>query len=122
MVSIEQNASLRQALALADQALRAGNPAAAEQVLTPLLGSSADPRLLHMMGLAKMHSRDFEQAAEFFARARAADPRAAVLAFSHGTALRWLARPTEAAEAFRAAVNLKPDYAEAHFEAGATLQ
>ena len=84
--------------------------------------AGADPRLLHMLGLVKMHQQGFAQAAGFFARARAADPRAAALAFSHGTALRWLERPAEAAEAFRAAIRLKPDYAEAYFEAGTTLQ
>jgi tetratricopeptide (TPR) repeat protein len=123
MVTIAANPSLSRALAQADQALRAGDPAAAEQVLAPLLGpSGSDPRLLHMMGLAKMHGRDFGAAAGFFAQARAVDPKAAALAFSHGTALRWLERPAEAAEAFRAAIGLKPDYGEAYFEAAAVLQ
>src|SRR3954464_10391647 len=118
MATMMENASLPRALAVADQALRAGDPGAAEQALTPLLRlSGADPRLLHMMGLVKMHSRNFEEAARFFAKAREADPKAAALAFSHGTALRWLERPTEAVEAFRAAAALKPDYAEAYFEA-----
>jgi tetratricopeptide (TPR) repeat protein len=115
--------SLLPALAQAEQALRAGDPAAAEQALTPLLGAfGADPRLLHMMGLVKMHRRDFAEAASFFARARAADPRASALAFSHGTALRWLESGAEAVDAFREAMRLKPDYAEAYFEAGTTLQ
>lgn len=123
MATLTANPSLSRALAQADQALRSGNPAAAEQVLAPLLtGSETDPRLLHMMGLVKMHQQSFEPAAAFFARARAADPKAAALAFSHGTALRWAERPAEAAEAFRAATRLKPDYAEAYFEAGAVLQ
>ena len=123
MVTFQANLGLPAALAQADQALRAGDPAAAEQVLIPLLDRfGADPRLLHMVGLVKMHQRTFEQAADFFARARAADPKAAALAFSHGTALRWLDRPAEAAEAFRTAVRLKPDYAEAYYEAGVTLQ
>jgi tetratricopeptide (TPR) repeat protein len=123
MVTIAPNPSLSRALAQADQALRAGNPAAAERALAPLLDpSGSDPRLLHMMGLARMHGRDFAAAADFFARARAADPKAAALAFSHGTALRWLERPAEAAEAFQAAIGLKPDYAEAYFEAAAVLQ
>lgn len=121
MVTIKTNPGVARALAQADQALRAGDPAAAEGVLLPLSGE-ADPRLLHMMGLVKMHARDFQEAAGFFARARAADPRAAVLAFSHGTALRWLEQPAEAAEAFAAATRLKPDYAEAYYEAGAVLQ
>ena len=123
MVTTEANTPLPQALALADQALRAGDSAGAERVLAPLLPpAGGDPRLLHMLGLVKMHQQDHAQAARFFARARVADPRAAVLAFSHGTALRWLERPAEAATAFGEAIRLKPDYAEAYFEAGTTLQ
>ena len=123
MVTTEANTPLPQALALADQALRAGDAAGAEHVLAPLLPpTGGDPRLLHMLGLVKMHQQDHAQAADFFARARVADPRAAVLAFSHGTALRWLERRAEAAVAFGEAIRLKPDYAEAYFEAGATLQ
>src|ERR1700760_4846473 len=123
MVTTEANTPLPQALALADQALRAGDSAGAERVLASLLPpADGDPRLLHMLGLVKMHQKDHAQAASFFARARAADPRAAVLAFSHGTALRWLEQPAQAAEAFGEAIRLKPDYAEAYFEAGTTLQ
>jgi len=115
--------SLLPALGHAEQALRAGDPDGAERLLAPLLRASAnDPRLLHMMGLVEMHRSAYAQAASFFARARAADPRASALAFSHGTALRWLERREEAVEAFRAAIRLKPDYAEAYFEAGTTLQ
>src|SRR3569833_4307954 len=113
---------LPQALALADQALRAGDPATAERVLPPLLPpAGGDPRLLHMLGLVKMHQQDFALAASLFARARAAAPRAAALAFSHGTALRWLEQTAEAAEAFRTAIRLHPGYAEAYYEASATL-
>ena len=39
MVTTAANTPLPQALALADQALRAGDPAAAERVLTPLLSA-----------------------------------------------------------------------------------
>lgn len=111
------------ALAQAERALRAGDPDGAERLLAPLLSAFAhDPRLLHMMGLVEMHRSAYARAAGFFARARAADPRASALAFSHGTALRWLERGTEAVAAFREAIRLKPDYAEAYFEAGTTLQ
>jgi len=60
-----------------------------------------------------MHQQRYEEAAGLFARARATEPREAVLAFSHGTALRWLEHHAQAAEAFRDATKLKPDYAEA---------
>jgi tetratricopeptide (TPR) repeat protein len=123
MVAPKSLPGLLPALAHAEHALRAGDPGAAERMLAPLLGAfGADPRLLHMMGLVKMHNRAFAEAAGFFARARDADPRASALAFSHGTALRWLERGAEAVAAFREAIRLKPDYAEAYFEAGTTLQ
>jgi tetratricopeptide (TPR) repeat protein len=123
MVPTEASSGLLPALAHAEHALRAGDTGAAEQALDPLLGAfGADPRLLHTMGLVKMHNRAFAEAASFFARARAADPRASALAFSHGTALRWLESGMEAVDAFREAIRLKPDYAEAYFEAGTTLQ
>ena len=123
MVTVEASPHLLRALAQADQALRAGDPGTAERTLVPLLETAGpDPRLLHMLGLARMHVRDFPGAADLFARARAADPRAAVLAFSHGTALRWLEQSMEAAEAFRTAFGLRPDYAEAYYESAAALQ
>ena len=116
-------ALIQQALAQADQALRSGNIEGADRALTPLLERFAgDPRLLHMAGLVRMHQQRFADAAQCFAQARAADPNEAVLAFSHGTALRWLERHGEAMDAFAQAYRLKPTYAEAYFEAGATLQ
>jgi Flp pilus assembly protein TadD len=36
--------------------------------------------------------------------------------------LRWLEHHGQAAEAFRDAIRLKPDYAEAYYEAGTILQ
>jgi tetratricopeptide (TPR) repeat protein len=116
-------APTQQVLALASQALRAGDPDGADHALAPLLArSAADPRVSHMAGLVRMHQQRFEEAARFFAQARKADPREAMLAFSHGTALRWLERHAEAVEAFKDAVARKSDYAEAYFEAATALQ
>ncbi|HYS46296.1 MAG TPA: tetratricopeptide repeat protein [Rhizomicrobium sp.] len=123
MATLQAHRNVQQALGLASQALRAGDAEAADRILTPHLErSAADPKLLHVAGLVRMHQQRFEEAADFFAAARAADPREAVLAFSHGTALRWLERPIEAIEAFKDAIKLKPDYAEAYYEAGTALQ
>jgi tetratricopeptide (TPR) repeat protein len=123
MVAVKANPVLQQALAQAGQALRFGDSEAADRVLTPLLELFADdPRLLHMAGLVRMHQQRFADGAQCFAQARAANPREAALAFSHGTALRWLERHHEAVAAFKDSFALKSDYAEAYFEAGTTLQ
>jgi len=123
MVTLQATPNLQQSLFLADQMLRAGDPGAAERVVAPLLDRfAANPKLLHLAGLIRMHQQRHQEAADFFARARAADPREAVLAFSHGTALRWLEHHAQAAEAFRDATRLKPGYAEAYYEAGTILQ
>jgi len=116
-------APIQQVLAQANQALQAGDPDGADRALAPLLARSpAHPRALHVAGLVRMHQQRFEEAAQFFAQARKADPREAILAFSHGTALRWLEKQREAAAAFKDAAALKPDYAEAYFEAASALQ
>ena len=87
MVTLQAAQPLQQSLFLADQMLRAGDPDAAERLLTPLLDRfAADPKLLHLSGLIRMHQQRYQEAAGFFARARAAEPREAVLAFSHGRA------------------------------------
>jgi tetratricopeptide (TPR) repeat protein len=123
MVLFPEKEGVRQALAAAGAALQAGDVADADRTLEPHLSRSAtDPALLHMAGLVKMHQQRFADAAGFFARARAADPRAARLAFSHATALQWLERPEEALAALEDAIRLQPDYAEAYFEAGNTLK
>ncbi|MEI7791602.1 MAG: putative 2OG-Fe(II) oxygenase [Alphaproteobacteria bacterium] len=116
MMTTQANPALLQALGTASQALRMGDTGVADRALAPLL-TQDDPRVLHLAGLVRMHQQRHEDAAGLFARARAADPRAALLAFSHGTALRWLQRNEEAARAFKAAIALKPDYGEAYFEA-----
>ncbi len=123
MVTIRGKEGVRQVLVAANAALQAGEVATADQLIRLYLDDgSSDPALLHTAGLVRMHQQQFVAAVDFFARARAADPGAAPLAFSHGTALRWLGRPAEAVEAFRAAIALQPTFAEAYFEAGTTLQ
>jgi tetratricopeptide (TPR) repeat protein len=123
MITFLANDSVHNAVTQASRALEEGDAQRADQALAPLLADFAsDPRLLHMAGLVRMHQQRYEDAAELFARARAADPRAARLAFSHATALQWLERPDDALVALRDAIRLKPDYAEAYFEAGNTLR
>ncbi len=123
MVTLQAPPALQQSLFLANQMLRAGDLDAADRTIAPLLEHfPANPKLLHLAGLIRMHQQRHQEAADFFAGARAAEPREAVLAFSHGTALRWLEQQSQAAQAFRDAIQLKPDYAEAYYEAGTILQ
>jgi tetratricopeptide (TPR) repeat protein len=122
MISIREKDGIRQVLSAAGAALQAGDVAGANQALAPYLAGSGDPALLHMAGLVRMHQQHFADAAVFFARARAADPRAARLAFSHATALQWLERQEDALAALKDAIGLQPDYAEAYFEAGNILK
>jgi tetratricopeptide (TPR) repeat protein len=123
MVTTQAKEGIRQAVAAAGQALQAGDIAGAEGKLAPLLKrSDADPQLLHMAGLVRMHQQRFEEAAQYFARARAADPGAAALAFSHATALQWLERSEDALAALREAIRLRPDYAEAYHQAAHLLR
>ncbi len=123
MVVLAGDSAINHALAQASQLLQAGNADAADHVLAPLLEKFAnDPRLLHLAGTVRMHQNRHAEAAQLFEKARATDPREAVLAFSHATALRWLERHGEAADAFGEAYRLRPGYAEAYFEASASLQ
>jgi tetratricopeptide (TPR) repeat protein len=125
MVTSQANPAIRQAIAqtiaLAGQCLRVGNLAGAEQALAQVPPGD-HPGLLHIAGVLRMHQQRHAEAAGLFARARAADPKAAILAFSHATALQWLEQPLEAVAAFREAIRLKPDYREAHYELGRALQ
>ena len=123
MVVFAGGSAINQALSQASQHLQAGNTAAADAMLLPLLEQfSSDPRLLHLVGTVRMHQNRHAEAAQLFERARTANPREAVLAFSHATALRWLERHGEAADAFGEAYRLRPGYAEAYFEASASLE
>ena len=64
MVAIQAHPGLQQALALANQLLRAGDAKAADAALAPLLERFADDaRMLHLTGLVRMHQQRFEDAA-----------------------------------------------------------
>ena len=123
MATIHERQQVAKVLAATGAALQAGDIEAAELAIQPhLYPACADPTVLHMGGLVRMHQQRYADAASLFARARAADPQAAKLAFSHATALQWLERPDEALAALKDAIRLKPDYAEAYFDAGNILK
>jgi tetratricopeptide (TPR) repeat protein len=91
MVAIAAQFAVQQVLAQASQALVPATYGA-DWERSQLARSTTDPGSC-ICGLVRMHQQRFEEAAQFFGKARKADPREAVLAFSHGTALRWLERP-----------------------------
>ena len=123
MDAIRHEQETRQAVAAAGAALQRGDLGGADRMVQPHLGPAAtDPGLLHMAGLVRMHQQRFGEAASLFGQARAADPKAAKLAFAHATALQWLERPQDALAALKEAIRLEPDYAEAYFEAGNILR
>lgn len=123
MVTVSEQDYRQHVLATVGSALQMGDLGSAGRILEPLLDASLnDAAMLNMAGLLRMHQQRFAEAADFFSRARIADPYAARLAFSHGTALQWLERADEAIGAFQDAIRLKPDYAEAYFACGQTLK
>jgi tetratricopeptide (TPR) repeat protein len=70
-----------------------------------------DAEALHLMGLLSHHTKQYDHALEWIARAIRQDPKPAYLS-SLGTTLRHQGRREEALMAFDKAVQLKPDDAE----------
>jgi tetratricopeptide (TPR) repeat protein len=69
------------------------------------------PDTLHLMGLACLHTRQFDHSVEFLSRAIRQEPKTLYLT-TLGTALLQQGRGEEALKAFDKAVQLKPDDAE----------
>jgi tetratricopeptide (TPR) repeat protein len=106
---------VEQAVALARQLLQQGDMAGAERVLAPLFtrGLAGDPSVLQLAGLIRLQQGRLPEAEAIFAQGRVIDPRDAMLAYYHGAALSELKRREDAATAYRAAIALKHDFAEA---------
>jgi tetratricopeptide (TPR) repeat protein len=121
MTAAQAHPEVQQAVAQAQQALQRGDIAAAEQVLAPLFGrdQAGDPAVLQLAGLVRLQQRRFPEAAALFAAGRGIDPRDPYLAYYHGSSLAAQAQFEEAFTAWRTALALKPDLAEAYQEMGA---
>jgi len=78
---------LNQALGLASQLLPHGHPAAAEEVLRPLLMHGIKDELVPMLAMIRLQQGRFPEAAQMFERARAISPRDARFSYLHGAAL-----------------------------------
>ena len=123
MTTLQTHPEVQQAVTLAQQALQQGDVAAAERVLAPLFarGLAGDPAVLHLAGLVRLHQQLLlpATAAALFAAGRGIDPQNPYLAHFHASALAAQAQFDEAFEAWRAALALNPDLAEAWLEMGA---
>ena len=78
------------AVALGWQYLQAGNLAAADETVRPLLARELSDELVPLVGAIRLQQGRFSEAAPMFERARALHPGQARFAYLHGTAL---ARP-----------------------------
>ena len=102
---------------------RGGDLAAAEASYRLVLGVAPNhPDALHLLGLVRFQSRDYETAAELIARAIAFQPDTPIFHNSLGAVLEKLLRLTEATEHYRRAIALRPDYGEAWKNLGIALQ
>ncbi len=112
--------AVQQALALANRSAQAGDMAGAERALAPLslLGLGGDPEVLNMLGAIRLTQGRLIEAVTLLSQGRAAAPREPMLACNLGRALAGLGRVEEARQAFQAAIKLRPDFADARFEAG----
>jgi tetratricopeptide (TPR) repeat protein len=113
----------RAPVAEALQLLQRSDFAEAERVLAMYLAAagSADPQAVYLIGVARLKLSRFAQAVEAFALARRLAPLQARPAFGHGEALAGLGRDGEAAKAYRCAIHLDPNLADARYELAAAL-
>ncbi len=114
---------VEQAVATARQSLQQGDLAGAERVLAPLFqrGLANHPAVLLLAGLIRLQQGRIPEAEAIFAQGQALAPDDAMMAYYHGGALAALKRGEEAATRYRAAIAMKPDFAEARLALSALL-
>ncbi|MEI9885067.1 MAG: tetratricopeptide repeat protein [Rhizomicrobium sp.] len=114
---------LRQGLAAAAQAERAGNPAEAERVLRGLLASFPSALdVLNSLGVLLKNRGRYAESETFFRQAIALAPRVAPLHNNLGNLQRRAGDSPAAERSYRAAIALKADYAQAHYNLAVALQ
>ena len=109
---------LHQAQALAGQLLQNGNPAAAEDVIRPLLIHGIPDELMPTLAMIRLQQRRFPEAAQMFERARAMYPHNAHFSFLHGTALGGMGQLDKAVPAYREAIKREPNMGPAYLGLG----
>jgi tetratricopeptide (TPR) repeat protein len=121
MSDVRPHPGAQQAVILAQHALQRGDVAAAELALAPIFRQNlaSDPAVLHLAGIVRLQQQRFAEAAALFAAGRDIDPQNPYLAHFHGTSLAAQTLFEEAFSAWRTAISLKPDLAEAYLEMGA---
>lgn len=98
--------------------LERGEVAAAEAVLSPFMVLTAEENgdALQLMGLIRIYQKRPEEGILLLSRSLALDPAQPQVQLNLGRALAWLGRWDEAAQAFRSALQLRPEMVEPQFE------
>ncbi|HXG34209.1 MAG TPA: tetratricopeptide repeat protein [Bryobacteraceae bacterium] len=73
---------------------------------------------LYREGVEQLVAQQFDEARRYFERATGSDPQCAPAWFHLGFAFAKLGRPEERVNAYRQAIAVKPDFAEAHYSLG----
>ncbi len=110
--------NVQQSLALGWQLLQAGNTAAADEVVRPLIALRISDELVPLVGAIRLQQGQFAEAASLFERGRALNPRLGRFAFFHGTALASMGQFEQAVSAFLAAIKTEPNAADAYLSLG----
>lgn len=110
--------NIPQALAMGWQMLQAGNTAAADELVRPLIALRISDELVPLVGAIRLQQGQFAEAASLFERARTLDPRLGRFAFFHGTALASMGQFEQAAAAFLTAFKQEPNAADAYLSLG----
>ncbi len=108
--------------ALGWQLMRAGNLAAAEEIVRPWLGHRGNDALVPLIAAIRLQQGRFSEAAPMFARACTLHPAEAQFAFLHGTALAGMQQPEQAVSAFQTAIRQNPNFSDAYLALGRVLR
>jgi tetratricopeptide (TPR) repeat protein len=73
---------------------------------------------LYRDGVERLVAQQFDEARRYFERATDSDPQCAPAWFHLGFTFAKLGRPAERLKAYRQAITVKPDFAEAHYSLG----
>jgi tetratricopeptide (TPR) repeat protein len=110
--------NINQAAARGWQLLQAGNLAAADALVQPLLAGGISDALAPLVGAIRLQQGRFAEAAPLFERARALFPAQARFAFLHGTALAGMEQMEQAVAAWQAAIKQDPNFADPYLALG----